>query len=239
MTLLNRIERLLFILGLLLMGIYLGAYLHRSVLSRLELKWFQDLQGERSVATAGQFPPDTRFKLNFSLWSEKRIAAYEQSLAKYIDPPLAVLRISKVQLEVPVIEGTDDLVLNRAVGHIAGTVRPGEEGNIGIAGHRDGFFRVLKDVVPGDTIELVTPSRTDTFVVEQILLVNPDDVSVLQPRSVSSLTLVTCYPFYYVGSAPQRYIVKASIANPELPNLRVNRQVSSAIPGTRPEQSAR
>jgi sortase A len=239
MTLLKRIERLLLILGLLLMGIYIGAYLHRKVLSRVELERFQDLQGEHSVATADRFPPDTRFKLNFSLWSEKRIAAYEQSLAQYIDPPLAVLRIPKVNLEVPVIEGTDDLVLNRAVGHIPGTVRPGEEGNIGIAGHRDGFFRVLKDVGPGDTIELVTPNRTDTFVVEQIVLVNPDDVSVLQPRSVSSLTLVTCYPFYYVGSAPQRYIVQASIANPELPKLRVNGQASSAIPDTKSEQSTR
>jgi sortase A len=235
MTFLGRIERLLLILGLLLMGIYVGAYLHGRVLSRVELKWFQDLQREHSVATAGQFPADARFKFDFSLWSEKRIAAYQQSLAQYIAPPLAVLRISKVHLEVPVLEGTDDLLLNRGVGHIAGTVRPGEEGNIGIAGHRDGFFRVLKDVLPGDTIELVTPSRTDTFVVERIVLVNPDDVSVLQPRSVSSLTLVTCYPFYYVGSAPQRYIVQASIANPDLPNLRIDKQASSALPGTKAE----
>jgi sortase A len=125
------------------------------------------------------------------------------------------------------------------VGHIGGTMRPGENGNIGIAGHRDGFFRVLKDVGPGDAIELATTSRTDTYVVDQIVLVSPNDVSVLQPRSISSLTLVTCYPFYFVGSAPQRYIVQASITNPYLPNLRVNRRASSEPGGPELRQRTR
>jgi sortase A len=239
MRFLGRIERLLLILGLLLIAIYLGAGMYRTVSSGAELKRFQDLQAEQSVDKAKRFPSDTRFKLDFSFWSQKRIVEYENSLAQYTDPPLAVLRISKVHLEVPVLEGTDDLVLNRGVGHIAGTVRPGEAGNIGIAGHRDGFFRVLKDVRPGDTIELETPTRADTFVVEQIVLVDPDDVSVLQPRSVSSLTLVTCYPFYYVGSAPQRYIVQASATNPDLPHRGVNQQASSVHGDAGLEQSTR
>jgi sortase A len=98
---------------------------------------------------------------------------------------------------------------------------------------------VLKDVRPGDTIELVTPNRTDTFVVEQIVLVDPDDVSVLQPRSVSSLTLVTCYPFYYVGSAPQRYIVQAVATNPDLPDRSLNKQASSERGDAELEQSTR
>jgi sortase A len=213
MRFLGRIERLLLVLGLLLLAIYVTAHVHRAILSRAELKRFRDLQGEQPVETAARFPPGTQFKLDFNLWSEKRIAAYEQSLTQYIDPPLAVLRISKVRLEVPVLDGTDDVVLNRGVGHIVGTDRPGEDGNIGIAGHRDGFFRVLKDVGPGDTIELVTPKRIVTYVVDQIVLVSPDDISVLQPRSRPSLTLVTCYPFYFVGSAPQRYIVQASVVN--------------------------
>jgi sortase A len=234
MRFIGRFQRLLLILGLLLIAIYGAVRLYREVLSRAELKRFQDLQAERSVEVADRFPPDARFKLDFSHWSEKRIAGYEHSLVQHIDPPLAVLRISKVHLEVPVLEGTDELVLNRGVGHIAGTVRPGEVGNIGIAGHRDGFFRVLKDVRSGDTIELVTPDRTVTFVVEQIVLVDPDDVSVLQPRSISSLTLVTCYPFYYVGSAPQRYIVEASITNSDLP-----KQASSERRDAELEQSTR
>jgi sortase A len=214
------IERLLLIVGVLLIGIYVAAYIHRRILSHAELRRFQEAQPRPSPVG---FPPGSQGNFDFSLWSENRIAAYERSLAEHFEPPLAVLRISKVHLEVPVLEGTDDLTLNRAVGHIAGTVHPGEDGNIGLAGHRDGFFRVLKDVGPGDSIELVTPGHTNTYVVDKIVLVRPDDMSVLQPRSVSSLTLVTCYPFYYVGSAPERYIVQASIAEPS----RLNRQAKS------------
>lgn len=232
---LGRIERRLLILGLLLIAIYVAAYVHRTILSRAELKRFRDLQVEQPVETAVRFPPSTQFNLDFRLWSERRIAAYEQSLTDYLDPPLAVLRIPTVHLEVPVLDGTDDLTLNRGVGHIVGTDRPGEDGNIGIAGHRDGFFRVLKDVSPGDTIELVTPKRIVTYVVDQIVLVRPDDVSVLQPRSRPSLTLVTCYPFYFVGSAPQRYIVQASAARLDSPNLHVIERVNSE-PGNMEQQ---
>jgi sortase A len=203
------IERLLLIVGVLLIAIYTAAYIHRTILSRAELKRFQQAQKPQVVRAVADFRTDAETHSDFSTWSEKRIAAYEQSLAEHVDPPLAVLRIPKVNLEVPVLEGTDDLILNRGVGHIVGTVQPGEEGNIGIAGHRDGFFRVLKDVGPGDTIEVVTQSRIDKYIVDRVVLVKPDDVSVLQPRSISSLTLVTCYPFYYIGSAPERYIVQA------------------------------
>jgi len=86
---------------------------------------------------------------DFSLWSATRIKDYKESLTAQIAPAIALLRIPKIQLEVPVLEGTDDLSLNRAVGLIAGTARPGEDGNIGIAGHRDGFFRGLKDIQEG------------------------------------------------------------------------------------------
>ncbi len=227
MKCLGRIERLLLILGLVLIAIYAAAYAHRTILSRAELKRFRDLQAEQPIETADHFPPVTQFKLDLSLWSQERIAEYEQSLTGYVDPPLAVLRISKVHLEAPVLDGTDDLTLNRGLGHIVGTDRPGEEGNIGIAGHRDGFFRVLKDVSPGDAIELATPKRVVTYIVDQIVLVRPDDVSVLKPRVRPSLTLVTCYPFYFVGSAPQRYIVQASVEKSELPIRQVSKQASS------------
>jgi sortase A len=215
----SRIQRLLFIVGVVLIGIYAVAYLHKEVLSRAQLRQFDgprmhDVVEKREIVETNE-AQRTKFvfKVDFRHWSEKRIAEYEESLAQKLDPPLALLHISKVQLEVPVLEGTDDLTLNRGVGHIVGTARPGEEGNIGIAGHRDSFFRVLKDVEPGDTIDLVTPSRTERYTVDRIVLVRPDDVSVLRPRSVRSLTLVTCYPFYFIGSAPQRYIVQASIAD--------------------------
>jgi sortase A len=196
----------------LLIAIYAAAYIHLTVLSRAELRRFHEDQISKSGEIATGFN-SAETHSDFGTWSEKRILAYQQSLGEHVDPPLAVLRISKVHLEVPVLEGTDDLILNRGVGHILGTVRPGEDGNVGIAGHRDGFFRVLKDVHPGDTIELSTSSHTDTYIVDQIVVVHPDDASVLQPRSISSLTLVTCYPFYFVGSAPERYIVQASMSD--------------------------
>jgi len=108
-----------------------------------------------------------------------------------------------------VLEGTDDLVLNRGVGHIDGTPRPGEPGNVGIAGHRDGFFRGLKDVTAGDVIEVETLSQRLRYRIQSLTIVSPQSVDVLEPTAEPALTLVTCYPFYYVGSAPQRFIVRA------------------------------
>ena len=108
---------------------------------------------------------------------------------------------------MPVFDGTDEWVLNRGVGRIIGSTRVGESGNIGIAGHRDGFFRVLKDIAVGDLMTLSSSSATTTYAVDQIEIVTPDDVSVLAPRAGPSVTLVTCYPFYHPGDAPQRFIV--------------------------------
>jgi len=150
-------------------------------------------------------------KVDFGLWDEDRIEAYMEGLSEHTGAPLGVLHIPKIHLEVAVLDGTDDLTLNHAVGRIAGTAQPGEPGNIGIAGHRDGFFRGLKEVGIGDEIELRTPKGMDIYAVDEIDIVTPRDVDVLRPRSVRSLTLVTCYPFYFIGSAPKRYIVKASL----------------------------
>jgi sortase A len=147
------------------------------------------------------------------LWSPKRIAAYEDSLTKKSDLPLAILRIPRINLEVPVFNDTDDLTLNRGVGRILGTARVGESGNLGIAGHRDGFFRGLQSVSTGDVVELVQPRRADQYVVSEIRIVTPDDVSVLHPAAQPTLTLVTCFPFYFVGHAPKRYIVTALLAS--------------------------
>jgi sortase A len=145
-------------------------------------------------------------------WDSARIRAYERSLAVKFPPPEAILRISRVGLEVPVLEGVDDLTLNRGAGHVPGTSMPGQPGNVAVAGHRDGFFRVLKDVVPGDTIEIERPGgHTDRYVVSGTKIVQPSDTSVLAETADSELTLVTCYPFRFVGSAPQRYIVQAAL----------------------------
>lgn len=109
------------------------------------------------------------------------------------------------------LEGTDDVTLNRGVGWIPGTARPLESGNIGIAGHRDGFFRGLKDISVGDVLELESAGSYASYSVDEIEIVEPKDAAVLRPRAKPAITLVTCYPFYFVGSAPNRFIVHAAL----------------------------
>jgi len=157
--------------------------------------------------------PDSGSPVDFRLWSAKRISAYEDSLLKKTDAPLAILRIPKIGLRVPVFNDTDDLTLNRGVGRIPGTAQIDGPGNLGLAGHRDGFFRGLKDIGPGDIIELQRPGGEDRYVVSQIQIVSPEDTYVLDATPERAVTLVTCFPFYYVGSAPQRYVVTALIEN--------------------------
>jgi len=146
-----------------------------------------------------------------SLWDRGRVRAYARALTRPSPPPMAVLRIPRLRLEVPVLEGTDEWTLDRAIGHIEGTARPEEEGNVGLAGHRDGFFRVLKDIAEGDVMELALPGRVRRFRVEKVSIVGQDEVQVLAPTTAARLTLVTCYPFYFVGPAPDRFIVRAAL----------------------------
>jgi sortase A len=122
-----------------------------------------------------------------------------------------VLQIDRLNIRAPVFQGTDELVLNRGVGWIVGTSRPGQLGNIGMSGHRDGFFRGLKDITIGDVIQLSTMTATSTYIADQFEIVNPEDVRVLLPRQRPSITLTTCYPFYFAGDAPKRFIVHASL----------------------------
>jgi sortase A len=145
-----------------------------------------------------------------SLWAEKRIREYEESLAVEAAPPLAVMTIDKLGIEVPVYNGADDFNLNRGVARIKGTAAVDAVGNLGVAGHRDGFFRGLKDIEIGDEIELLTSRGPVAYAVSSIEIVDPADVWVLAPTKEKTLTLVTCYPFYYVGHAPKRYIVQAT-----------------------------
>ena len=151
---------------------------------------------------------------DFSLWSKKRIDDYRQARSADTRTPVAMLRIPELDIQVAVLEGTDEVTLNRGVGHIDGTPMPGEGGNMGLAGHRDGFFRPLKDVETGTRIELVTLTESLTYRVTDVWIVDPSDVSVLADTAEPAITLVTCYPFYFVGDAPQRYIVRAVLDQP-------------------------
>jgi sortase A len=208
------VARFLLVMGAVLIGVYVVARIYAEVMSRAAVRQFAQVQRNGPTpSNAPGAPLGGKHEIDLSLWSMKRITAYEESLSKEFAPPLAVLEIPKIGLEVPVFDGTDDVTLNRGVGRITGTARPGQIGNVGIAGHRDGFFRGLKDVVVGERIELETPTRTETYQVDQIQIVKPTDVQVLEDRSVPTLTLVTCYPFYFIGNAPQRYIVRATASD--------------------------
>jgi sortase A len=207
MSFLRATQKLLMVLGVAFLAAYFGARIQGAFSSHMAIRTFK---ASHSSAQAQETPPRQLSGADVTLWSEKRVEAYKQSLDQHFDPPLALLRISKLRLEAPVFDGTDDLTLNRGLGRIAGTARVGIKGNLAIAGHRDGFFRGLKDIRTGDTIDLVIPDGTETYIVDNIQIVDPTDVSVLQPASESSLTLVTCYPFYFIGSAPKRYIVHSS-----------------------------
>jgi LPXTG-site transpeptidase (sortase) family protein len=144
-----------------------------------------------------------------SLWSASRIADYDKFAAAE-DIPEGIMRIPSVNLELPVFAGTRESNLTRGAGRIEGTPALDGEGNTGVAAHRDGYFRALKDVALGDIIEVETMSGVEQFRITDLMIVEPEDVHVLDPTTERSLTLVTCYPFYYVGSAPQRFIVRGT-----------------------------
>lgn len=157
------------------------------------------------IVPAQSAPDQTR-------WSASRIREYAQSAAQIGESAAlaaAVLRIPRVALEVPVYSDSSERNLNRGAALIAGTGAPDSDGNIAIAAHRDGYFRALRSVAVGDIVELETPQRRRQYRITELSIVDPKNVSPLQDTEMAALTLVTCYPFYFVGSAPQRFIVRA------------------------------
>jgi sortase A len=195
------------IVGVILLAYY--AFMRSSgwTFSSAELLKFDRLRAEANLPLSAKKTD----QVDFSLWSEKRVRAFTESLHLKQDPALAVLTLERLRIRVPVFEGTDDLTLNRGAGWIKGTAKPGDEGNVAIAAHRDGFFRALKDVRVGDLLELEMRNKTTIYRVKKTEIINPDQIRVLMPTNESMVTLVTCFPFYYVGSAPQRFIVQASL----------------------------
>jgi sortase A len=227
-VLLRRVERGLLLFGSLFLGIFVSARVDRAISLHETMAHFREISPADSVA-----PIVVGNVLDLSRRSENGERAYQKVLAEHVSRPLAVLRIARVHLEVPVLDGTSTLALNRGVGHIRGTAAPGEGGNTGIAGHRDGFFRLLRDVRLGDSIELERPGQTLQYRVTEILIVEPNNVDVLQPKTVPSLTLITCFPFYFIGSAPKRYVVEASLgAWPGRASLQIAKHVRTLKPET-------
>jgi sortase A len=128
-------------------------------------------------------------------------------------PPgtIGKIEIPRIGLSAMIAEGTEWATLRRAIGHIPGTAFPGETGNVAIAAHRDTFFRGLRNISRGDAIDVTTDRGVFRYVVDSTEIVKPNDVSVLKPGQAQELTLITCYPFFWIGPAPKRFIVHATV----------------------------
>ncbi|OGF22920.1 MAG: hypothetical protein A2V63_09580 [Candidatus Eisenbacteria bacterium RBG_19FT_COMBO_70_11] len=128
---------------------------------------------------------------------------------------LGRIEIRRLGISAIIAEGTDNATLKRAVGHLPSTSIPGEAGNVGLAAHRDGLFRGLGGVRQNDLILIVTPRGSYSYRVEYSVVVGPQRVDLLDPTAVPSLTLITCYPFHWIGHAPNRFVVRAVQFEPQ------------------------
>ncbi len=203
------LERILLLVGFLCLGIWAFAWLDARY---TQYRDGQILDKARSASVTPATPPASPAQKADALDSfhgqerpdlqEHRAPLPEGSLVGRIEIP-------RVGVSTIVLEGVDHETLRRGAGHIPETSLPGEGGNVGIAAHRDSFFRALKDIRKNDIIRLETLQGTFSYRVEWTQIVQPEDTQVLDATGSPALTLVTCYPFYYVGSAPQRFIVRA------------------------------
>ncbi|NNL86910.1 MAG: class D sortase [Myxococcales bacterium] len=157
-------------------------------------------------------------------WAPSRIRDYHAARSEG-GVSSGILRSADGRVDALIVEGTDAWSLNRGVGRIEGTARLVDtHGNVGLAGHRDGFFRALRHVRVGDQFSILTAGNRRTYEVEWIKIVDPEQVDVLDPTDYAAVTLVTCYPFYWVGHAPQRFIVRGR----EIPNSNRAARTSAA-----------
>ena len=164
-----------------------------------------------SQGTSPEFNPTDAGTPDTTLWAPQRILDYQVSMSGDVPRVLGVLEVPSVGLKVPVYPSDSELNMDRGAGIIDGMAYPHEGGNIGISGHRDGYFRVLKDVKVGDSIVLQTLEGEKHFKIEATTIVEKTDTHLLKDTRDQTVTLVTCYPFYFVGHAPQRFIVTASL----------------------------
>ena len=192
------LERILLILGLLLIGLWFKNDTEARAFRSAETK---RLEAARRVAEPTDAPARWRSK---EPWCPKTL---ESGVFGRIEIP-------RLGISALIAEGTEPAQLKRAVGHISTTVFPGQPGNCALAGHRDSFLRGLGGVRENDVIRIDTLQDTYTYVVEWGTVVGPRGVDVLDSTAAPSLTLVTCYPFHFVGPAPERFVVRARLVEP-------------------------
>jgi sortase A len=193
-------QRALFTCAVLLLGYCGFALVDARIFQRRESRDLDRLLRDQRAASEGTPQPE-------SSSSPKGAPVATEGLIGRIEIP-------RLLLSAVVVKGIDQATLRRAVGHIPGTALPGQAGNVGVAGHRDTFFRGLKDLRTKDEIQFSTLSGDFKYVVESLIIVEPDNVGVLAPSSENVLTLVTCYPFSYIGTAPRRFVVRARQVSP-------------------------
>jgi len=145
-------------------------------------------------------------------FAESRVENVNQSEERHLvidGEVMGEMEVARLGLKAIVVQGDSPTILQHAVGHLPGTALPGGSGNVALAGHRDTFFRTLRNIRLGDAITFKTLDGEFRYQVESTTVVPPSDVSVLRPSGGRTLTLITCFPFYYVGAAPDRFIVRA------------------------------
>ncbi len=199
---------LFFVIGILALGyvgfVLLDARLFQAAQSR---QFQQELNGLKP--SVGSDEPLHPSSLPPAEAGVNLVRADIPGIAGRDDSSLGRIEISTIGLEAMIMEGTDARTLRRAVGHIPGTPLPGQQGNVAITGHRDTFFRPLHKIRKDDEIRLTTLNGSYRYRVDSTEVVKPEDTEVLADSDDAVLTLVTCYPFYFVGPAPKRFVVRA------------------------------
>ncbi len=200
-------RRLLFLIGALAVGYVSFAFVDARLYQAAQARRFQ--QELDSLRASAGSEPTPRSPLLPPAANHAR--ADIPGISGRGDSSLGRIEIKTIGLAAMILEGTDGRTLRHAVGHIPGTPLPGQQGNVALTGHRDTFFRPLHNVHRDDEITLTTLAGIYRYRVDSTRVVEPEDTEVLADSSDAVLTLVTCYPFYYVGPAPRRFVVRASL----------------------------
>lgn len=202
------------VLATVCLGFYGYAYLERILYQTYE-GWSFDRAATRTASPAGRYHEATVVG--------DIVSAPQRSMplseAAFPTSVIGRLSVPRLHLSAMVREGIDAHTLQLAVGHIPSTALPGQAGNVGVAGHRDTFFRGLKDLKTTDEIQFSTATGNFSYEVESLMVVEPDDIAVLAASGSNVLTMVTCYPFSYLGNAPKRFIVRARQVSPPTVSL--------------------
>ena len=224
---LKRLERLLILIGVLCVGYFLYTYAEATLYQAFEDRELDKILNDAAVSGTSGTP------------REEVAPAPEAAPRRTYAPGSTVGRIEIPRLGVSAVikAGSDARTLRLAVGYIPGTGLPGARGNFGLAGHRDTFFRKLRDINPDDEIRIVTTDGVFRYQVQRTSIVMPQDVSVLDPTDYPALTLVTCYPFNYIGSAPKRFIVRAALQATESPARSTVSKSADTVAAVHPKPS--